>query len=357
MKNVGLLPTFANPYWLLLLPGVPLLVWWWLRQHRGAVRFSSAVLLVGLPAGRERRWRRVGAALRGLGLTLLVLALAGPRWPDPGTRLPTYGISIVLAVDVSRSMEDRDFLWDKEKISRLEAAKKVFRLFVAGGKGPDGSQLAGRPNDLIGLITFATRPETACPLTLNHDVVLQLLQAEEPRTVPGEGTTNLGDALVWAVHRLDKAPTRRKVLVVLTDGEHNVDKPALKPRQAGQLAGNLGIPIYAINAGSNTSSATPPPPLDKGGNGGVTTSAAEEARKAKQALQTLAAMTQGKYFQAGDTTALVEVCEEIDRLERQEILSLQYRRYYEGFAWFALASLGVWILVQILESTVWRRSP
>src|SRR5262249_20199084 len=156
----------------------------------------------------------LGAILRGGALTLLVLALAGPRWPDPGTRLPTYGISIVMAVDVSRSMNDRDFLWNDEPISRLDAVKKVFRLFVVGGEAPGGQRLDGRPNDVVGLVTFAARPETACPLTLNHDVLLKILEAEEPRRLAGEGTTNLGDGIAWSLHRLAQAPTQRKILVL-----------------------------------------------------------------------------------------------------------------------------------------------
>src|SRR3982750_3677398 len=131
---------FANPRLLLLALAVPPLVWWWLRQRRGALRAAALVLLVG--------------------------ALAGPRWPDLRTRIATEGIAVVMLVDVSGSMAERDFDWAGEPITRLDAVKKVFRLFVAGGAaGPGGPPFEGRPTDLIGLVTFATRPETACPLT------------------------------------------------------------------------------------------------------------------------------------------------------------------------------------------------
>lgn len=337
------MPTFSQPWWLLALVVVPLLIRWWLRQNRAAVRFSSAGLVT--QAGRRGdRARRLGAGLRAVGLTLLIIALAGPRWPDPGTRVPTYGISIAMVLDVSRSMTEEDFQWDKKAITRLEAARRVFRLFVAGGAGPEGERLEGRQSDLVGLIVFATRPDTACPLTLNHDVLLNVLDSQQARVLPGEGTTNQGDAIIWALHRLQQSPTRRKVLILLTDGEHNVPEPALTPRQAGQLAANLGVSIYAIHAGSETAAAE-----EK--------ESAAEFLKAKKTLQTLAAMTGGRYFHAADTAALVEAAAEIDQLERQEILSLQYRRYYEGFAWFALAALGLWLLVAVLDYTVWRRVP
>ena len=96
-------------------------------------------------------------------------------------------------------------------------------------------------------MTFATYPETACPLTLEHGALLSIMEAQEPRGAADEGTTNPGDAVAWALHVLRQAPTRRKVLVFLTDGESNVPGK-LSPRQAGQIAANLSIPVYAIDA-------------------------------------------------------------------------------------------------------------
>src|SRR5262249_26551214 len=152
------------------------------------------------------------------------------------------------------SMAEPDFDWQGRPINRLDAAKRVFRLFVAGGEGPDGQHLEGRSGDLIGLVTFATWPESLCPLTLSHSVLLRMLDEEEgrgvrPRTVPTESRTNIGDAIAWGLHRLDKAATARKIIVLLSDGEHNVPPPALTPRQAAQLAANKRVPVYAIDAG------------------------------------------------------------------------------------------------------------
>jgi Ca-activated chloride channel homolog len=334
--------TFAAPLWLLVLLLVPPLLWWWLRQRGGAMRFSDTRLMAGLPGGRGEWARRFGAGLRGTGLVLLIVGLAGPRWPDPGTRIPTEGIAIAMVVDVSGSMGNRDFLWDNVPIGRLEAVKKAFRLLVEGGLGAGERRLAGRPQDLFALVIYATLPEIACPLTLNHGVLLQILDAEEPRTLSTEATTNTGDGIAWAVHALHASGSKRRVIILLTDGEHNVPPPALKPRQAAQLAGNLNIPVYTIHAGSET-----------GPDGKPT----DEALKARQSLQEVAQITGGKYFQAADAEGLLDVCNQIDRLERQEIQSFQYRRYYEGFAWFGLASLIVWMMVHALEATIWRKVP
>jgi Ca-activated chloride channel family protein len=346
---------FANPLFLLLLPLVPLLMYWWLRQRRGALRFPDTGLLADLPPGRGRVARWAGAGMRGLGLALLVLALAGPRWPDRGTPIPTQGIALQMLVDVSGSMAERDFDWQGEPLSRLDAVKRAFHLFVAGGEGPGGGHLEGRTDDLVGLVTFATWPESPCPLTLSHSVLLQMLDAERPRTVPTESRTNIGDAIAWGLHRLEGAQTRRKVLVLLSDGEHNVPPPALTPRQAAQLAANQRIPVYTIDAGGE-GGAEDGPASD--------TAAGEDARNraevrasAEKALQAVAQMTGGRYFRARDTATLLAVCQEIDRLERAEIKSFQYRRYYEGFGWFGLGAFVFLFGINFLELSWWPRLP
>jgi Ca-activated chloride channel family protein len=339
--------SFSQPLYLLLLLAVPPLIWWWLRQGRGSLRYPSTELLAGLPVGRARRARRVGAALRALGLGLLVVALAGPRWPEVGSRIPTEGIALVMLVDVSGSMAEEDFKWQGKQISRLDAVKRVFRLFVEGGDGPKGEKLEGRPGDLIGMVTFATLPETACPLTLSHGVLLRLLDEEKPRTVPTENRTNIGDAIAWGLQRLEGAGPRRKVLVLLTDGEHNVEK-GLKPRQAAQLAGTLKVPIYVIDAAGDAPTPAEGAPED---------ASAADRVQAKKTLQEVAKITRGRYFEAHDTEKLVEACRDIDRLERQEITSFLYRRYHEGYVGFGLAALVLLAILQWLELTRWRRSP
>jgi Ca-activated chloride channel homolog len=341
-------PHFAHPLYLLLALLVPPLLWWWHRGRVASLRFPDTVTLRTLPRGRSRAAVWGGLGLRGAALLALVIALAGPRWPDPGTRIPTEGIAIVLVVDVSGSMGERDFTWQGEPVRRIDAVKRALRLFVEGGDGPDGERLEGRRNDLLGLVTFATVPESVCPLTLSHPVLLQLLEGEQPRTLPEEGRTNIGDAIAWGLLRLKAAGNRRKVMVLLTDGEHNVAPPALKPRQAAQLAGNLGVPIYTIDAGSDTPPKGPDAPDE---------TSVSDRLNAKKILQEVARMTRGRYFQAGDTKSLLDVCGQIDQLERREIESFHYRRYAEAYPWFGLAAFVLLLGVQILELTVWRRMP
>jgi Ca-activated chloride channel family protein len=306
------------------------------------VRFSDVRLVTGLPVGRSRRARFGGAILRGAGVAALIVAVAGPRWPEPGNRLNAEGIAIVIVLDVSGSMGERDVHWNGEQITRLDAAKRAFRLFVDGGD-VGGVRLAGRASDQIGLVAFAVHPEDTCPLTLSHDVLLDLLAAEEPRSLP-DTATNIGDAIVWGLTKLDAAGDRRKVLVLLSDGEHNVPAPALTPRQAAQLAANRGVPIYAIDAG-------PTPATD---------AAPEEAQAraaGEQAMRSVATLTGGKVFAAPDSADLVSAVTEIDRLERRPVESFQYRRYADLAPWCGLAALACFVIVLGLERTTWRRVP
>src|SRR5438093_9035364 len=224
----------------------------------------------------------------------------------------------MMVVDVSGSMAEPDFKWQDASITRLEAVKRAFTLFVSGGEGVDGEQLEGRPDDLIGLVTFATRPQSTCPLTLSHSALLRILATEEPRSLPTESQTNIGDAIAWGLKRLESAGSGRKVIVLLTDGEHNVPAPALKPRQAAQIAARLQVPIYTIDAGGET-----PPP------------SASDRAEAERSLHAVAKITGGQYFRAHDSQTLLAVCRAIDHLERQPIQSFQYRRYSEGYPWFA----------------------
>jgi Ca-activated chloride channel homolog len=333
------MPEFAHPIFLLLLPLAPLAAWLWLRKRKPALRWPDIRLLMALPPGRTNRARWGGAIFRGFGVAALVLALAGPRWPDRGSRLPVDGIAILIALDVSGSMAEADFNWDGEPIPRLAAAQRAIRQFVVG----DSVEKPGRSNDQIGIVAFAALPEDTCPLTLSHDVLVKLLDAEEPRGLPDTGT-NIGDAVAWGLTKLDSAGDRRKVIVLVSDGEHNAPAPALTPRQAAQLAAQRGVPVYTIDAG------LPPNPRDK----------PEEiaARRAGQeSLAAVAAMTGGRSFLAHDSAGLHDAMTTIDRIERAPAESFQYRRYFDAFPACALAALACLTLALGLESTIWRRVP
>src|SRR5206468_3672653 len=127
-------------------PVAVLTAWWWARRRRPALRFADVGLFAGRVGGLAWRAKWGGAALRGLAVLALVLACAGPRQPDLRTPVPAEGIAIVLVLDVSGSMATPDVVWNPHSppVSRLEAAKRAFRLFVAGGDAPDGTHFDPR---------------------------------------------------------------------------------------------------------------------------------------------------------------------------------------------------------------------
>ncbi|GIW82776.1 MAG: aerotolerance regulator BatA [Gemmatales bacterium] len=343
---------FARPWWLVLVIVAAGAVWLWRRRRPGAISFSLAARLQ--TAGDARGYRGGGSLLRFLILLLLVCTIAGPRLADVGSRIPTQGIAIAVVLDVSGSMGETDFIWSSEPITRLEAAKRTLRLFVAGGEGPNGETFAGRPNDLVALVTFATWPESRCPLTLSHSVWLKMLEDEKPRSVPGESESNLSDALALALYRLEKAPVERKVILLISDGEHNVEKPqsGWTPRQAAQVAAALGVPIYAIDTGGDFQASDSPEEKPKNPE-----LRAKIRENAKQTLKAISQRTSGRYFEGRNVSSLVGIYQQIDRLEKNQIESYHYLRYHEAYAWFGMAALGLLITLHVLEATYWRKLP
>src|SRR5262245_1449045 len=111
---------FGQAWFLLLLPLVPLVMKRWLSRPRPALRFSDTALSMSIPRGRSRLVHRMGIAARAAALALLVVGIAGPRWPDQSTRLPAQGIAIAILVDVSGSMAEKDFDWRGEPVPRIE---------------------------------------------------------------------------------------------------------------------------------------------------------------------------------------------------------------------------------------------
>jgi Ca-activated chloride channel family protein len=348
--------SFTNPEFLWLAPLAVVVAWWWHRRARPAMRFSDVTEFVHT-GGRASIAMWGGVSLRGLACLLLLLACAGPRRPDLTTPLPAEGIAVMMAIDVSGSMATPDVIWSPNSppVSRLEAARRAFKLFVGGGEAPDGTNFEPRPGDAVGLIAFAAVPQTVCPLTLNHSVLFKVADELKPKEGVDAGT-NIGDSLAEAVDRLDSVKTKRKakVLILLSDGEHNVytidpvkgePRPGIdrtmKPREAAQLATNLGIRIYTIDTGGD------PPP-------GAKPDEIKQRREGREALQKVAEMTGGKSFAATSGTELLTAYREISELEKIVAEAPIYRRYFEYYAWCAAAALVLLLAVHVLDRTVWR---
>ena len=224
---------FADPAYLVLLLGVPLLAWWYIARGRGrtgSLRYSSLAAVARADRRRTGRWRHALFVLRSLGLAALVVAFARPQTGVTAENVTTEGIDIVLALDLSTSMLAEDL-----EPNRIEAAKAVAADFVEG-----------RRNDRIGLVVFAGDAFTQVPLTLDYGIVTTVLGELETGIL--EDGTAIGMGLATAVKRLQDSSAESKVVVLLTDGQNN--RGEIDPVTAAQLAAALDIRIYAVGAGT-----------------------------------------------------------------------------------------------------------
>jgi Ca-activated chloride channel family protein len=333
---------FANPEAFLLVPLLPLVLWWTFRpRHHGAVRFSHLRLAARLPTGMAVLGPTLLALCRVLALGLLLVALAQPQATDATERVATDGLTIQLVLDNSLSMRTLDYDLGGRSLSRLDAVKHAVRLFVAGGE----QGLTGRPDDRIGLITFARDPDVVCPITLDHEALLDALQRVS--LAPPIGT-NIGDALAWGLERVRREPGNDKIIILLSDGSHNV-RDSMSPLEAAQLAADLKVKVYTIGAVGNRFGKAP----------STRTASFTDAEDSvdEPMMQAIAARTGGQYYRATDTAGLLNIYESIDRLETTRIEGTVRVSYKEWFLAPVVAGLMLLALEHLLGATRLLRTP
>ncbi|MCL4706702.1 VWA domain-containing protein [bacterium] len=328
--------TFAQPEFLFLLLLLPLLVWWYWRTYRrrtATLRYSNLDLLKTLPRRSNYSARHLLFALRLLALGLIIVALARPQSGQTEEEVTTEGIDIVLTLDISSSMLAEDF---KPK-NRIEAAKQVAQQFIEG-----------RKSDRIGMVVFAARSFTQCPLTLDYGILINFLKKVDVGLV--DDGTAIGLGMATAVDRLRNSKAKSKVVILLTDGVNNAGE--IDPLTAGRVAQAFNIRFYTIGVGTRGQALFPvqdpifgkryvPMPVE-----------IDEA-----SLTRIAEMTKGKYFRATDRQSLEKVFAEIDQLEKTKIEVKQFTRYKELFvSWLAVA-LGLVFVEIVLANTKFRKIP
>lgn len=347
---------FADPSVLVLLLLVPLVYWRGRRPGPGGV-FSSLALLP-----RVTTWRQALAGLplilRCLALALVVVALARPQSGLEQVREISHGVALEMVVDRSGSMGS-EMEYNGRTMTRLAVVKEVFSRFVNG----DGKELKGRPQDLIGVISFARYADTICPLTLAHDAVNRFLDTIHlvPEKSP-ENKTAIGDAVALAAARLQKAgeamgraagkggrdyTIKSKVIILLTDGENNAGRHS--PAEAAALAAKWGIRIYTIAVAGDTvrridtifgpRTVRVPSTVDT------------------SALQAMADKTGGAFYLATDADSLRRAYAAIDHLEKSEVESVRYLDYREHFQPLAAVALALLAVEALLRATWLRRLP
>ncbi len=350
---------FESPWSFLLILVIPFLVWVSRKKGKGgAIRFSS--VSNAAKSGRSMRQRIVflPLALRILAVICLIIALARPQTGKEEVREISQGIAIEMVLDRSGSM-GAEMTYNNRHMTRLDVVKQVFRDFALG----DGSDLPGRANDLIGMISFARYPDTICPLTLAHGALSPFLDSVKLVKTRDEDGTAIGDALALAAARLERADEtlekqrhsnnrtykiKSKIIILLSDGENNAG--SRDPLQAAELAAKWGIKVYTIAIGGSESITS-----QRGLFGAFKMLQGPSVDTAT--LKKIAETTGGFFRKAEDAESLREIYEEIDQMEKSEIESVRFVDYKEAFLIFAVLSLVFLSIEIILKATMFRKIP
>jgi Ca-activated chloride channel homolog len=326
--------------WLAALAPLPLLVYWlWPRaQLRDAalrVPFFAQLAAAETAAPHAlHNWLRL-AALCLLWL-LLLAAACGPRWIGEPVSLPASGRDLLLAVDISGSMQIEDMQIGGERVARIVAVKAVVEDFIRRRKG-----------DRIGLVVFGTNAYVHAPLTFDRDTVGRFLR-EAQIGFAGESTA-IGDAIGLSVKRLRERPGDRHVLVLLTDGAS--DSGTVKPQAAAEMAAKSGVVIYTVGVGADEMTL---PGLFGSTFGARRVNPSQSLDE--ETLKAIAETTGGHYFRARNPEELAGIYQRLDALEPVEDKSQTYRPQRALFHW-PLAAAVLLSMLWAAAALPWRSAP
>jgi len=325
---------FASWPFLLLLLLIPLLHRWWMNRNRPArVRYS---LPIPESVSRQNPLRMM-LLMKYLGLAFLIVALARPQGTFRQMERKVSGVDIMLALDVSASMNIEDLA----ERSRIDVAKDIMEDFVKG-----------RQSDRIGFVMFSGEPLTMAPPTLDYGLLLRSLK-QASIGVLKDGTA-IGDGLSLAVSHLRSSTAKSRVVILMTDGDNNLGQ--VDPATAGEIAAAYGIRVYTIAIGREGRVKMPIRQQGLLGNT-VTTYQWFDNALNPELLQLISKTTQGKFYRVTDEKALEDVFKEIDHLEKSEVKAKERVRYDEEFQWPLKLGILLLLMEQILARAWWRFLP
>ncbi|MCE7043138.1 VWA domain-containing protein [Dyadobacter sp. CY312] len=303
---------WVHPYFLYALPFVPLLFWLRNAFHR---KHKQRLVITYHSLKEGKDWltllRFVQPICVGLAICLILVALARPQVVSERTDRFSEGIDIMLLLDISDSMLEKDL-----SPNRLEAAKQVARQFIKG-----------RLQDRIGLIIFAGEAVSLCPLTTDYELLYGFLDEIKPEMIPTAGTA-IGSALAVAVNRMRETKGDSKVAILISDGDNTSGN--LDPTTATQLARAFGVKVYTISVGS----IKRPVKSD--------TVIVSNALVDESELRNIAGLGNGKYFRATDNKALGEVFKQINQIEKvksMNVISRDVSDFYRVYLYWAVLLL------------------
>ena len=319
--------SFGNPYYLFLLIIIPIIYICnkkFTENNEGTIQISSAKLFSKKIKRKGLIRKNILLFFQYLTLLLIIIALSKPRIIDSLKETKMDVIDIVLVMDISSSMLATDFL-----PNRLEAVKKTAKNFIEE-----------RISDRIGVLVFAGESFIQCPLTVDKDVLLSLMDEIQVAEQSYDGTA-IGMAIANATNRLRHSDAKSKVMILLSDGSNNAGE--LDPLTSADLAAKFGIKIYTIGAGTNQDVSFIP------GRGYIRNEIDEVT------LQSIAKRTNGQYFRATNVSGLKDVYNTINALEKTEIEVKQYTRYKELFGWFLIPAMIFGLGGQTIDRLLFRR--
>ena len=304
--------SFGNPWaWFLMIFPITMLIYHLMMQGRNRVKVHVSSFF-DFKANSWKVWLRKSLPyMTILACILIVIAIARPQGSYTKEKSYTKGIDIVMAIDVSTSMLEKDF-----SPNRMEAAKTVAAEFVSK-----------RPNDRIGVVVFAGESFTQCPPTIDHNVVLK--QISTIRDGLMEDGTAIGMGLATSVRVLKNSNAKSKVCILLTDGVNTAGK--IDPLTAVEIAKNFNVKVYTIGVG------TP-----RGNILGID----------EPLMNTISKSTGGIYFRAGSNARLKEIYDQINRLETIEIEKNAMHKKTELYLSWLLGAFALLLLQFVLKYTV-----
>lgn len=314
---------WEKPFLLNLIWVVPVLM-----ILRKFIKFlKNPVLELSLPRriARNNPWtylRLIPTGIFLLALTLIILALARPQRSNERVEQYTEGIDIMLVMDISESMDLQDF-----KPNRLEAAKNTAIDFING-----------RVGDRIGMVVFAGEAFSLAPLTNDYKLLTELIGEISFDMMEAKGTA-IGSAIASGTNRMKEAESASKVMILLSDGESNAGN--VDPLFAAELASALEIKIYTIAVGKD---GMVPYGTDFFGRPQMVESYLDETT-----LREIANLSNGEFFRASDGNALQNIFDQIDSLEKTEIIENRYKEttdYYRVYLFWGILFFLVWLMLK-----------
>lgn len=316
----------AMPWALLLIP-LPWIIWFFIPRLKQQLPVALKVPFYKAIAGiidseRKTAVKQTQTLLLFLIWSLIVLALAGPNWVGEPRPIEREGYNIMLALDISGSMEMDDMLMNGRPVSRLALVKRAAERFVRD-----------RVGDHIGLILFGSRAYLQTPLTYDRHSVLKRI--DDASVGLAGKTTSIGDALGLAIKRLQHVPAQGRIVILLTDGVNN--SGVLTPLKAAEIARTDGIKVYTIGLGAES---------DPRLMGGMFIGLNPAADLDEATLKEVANLTGGRYFRATDSQSLLSIYETINKMEKISSEQDSIRPQHEFYSWplaFAFILYMYWL--------------